>query len=87
MWRGGRGEGSHIHKREEYVRGGEVVSGHGQLSAYFAVRSVIFDGKFRFGSVRYGRGGSITYGGRGVRTLIYIHVHKERRGLEVVPRL
>ena len=59
MRRGGRGEWSHIHKREGMC-GGEVVSGHGQLSAYFAVRSVIFDGKFRFGSVRYGRGGSIT---------------------------
>ena len=56
MRRGGRGEWSHIHKREGYVWGGEVVPGLGQLSTYFAVRSVIFDGKFRFGPVRYGRG-------------------------------
>ena len=60
MRRGGRREWSHIHKREGYVWGGEVVSGHGQLSACFAVRSVIFADKFRFGSVPYGRGGSIT---------------------------
>ena len=41
---------------EGYVWGGELVPGLEQLSTYFAVRSVIFDGKFRFGPVRYGRG-------------------------------
>ena len=68
--RGGRGEWSHIHKREEYVWGGVVASRHGQSSAYFAVRSLIFDGKFRFGSVRkrmehYIGRERVRWGGRG----------------------
>ena len=44
-----------IYSRERgMVWGGEVVHGIEQLTKY--VRSVIFCGKFRFGSVWYGRG-------------------------------
>ena len=38
------------------VWGEKVVPGLEKLSTYFAVRSAIFGGKFRFGSVRCGRG-------------------------------